>query len=84
MKESVFRCVHSQSAESPTLGGGTLKSITLAANGRFVTTYAHRSTLFLVTGRIDPQADGPVIEDSEDIGSIDLSPDSNYLATGKT
>ena len=71
----------SRLAESPTLSGGTTKSITLAADGRFFATYAHRSISFL--DALTLTRIGPVIEDSEDIGSIALSPDSNYLATGR-
>ena len=71
----------SQLAESPILGGGTLESITLAANGRFVATYAYRSISFLDASTLTRI--GPVIEDSEDIRSIALSPDSSHLATGQ-
>jgi len=71
----------SQLAESPTLGSGTIESIALAANGRFVTTYAYYSISFLDASTLTRI--GPVIEDSEDIRSIALSPDSSNLATGQ-
>jgi WD40 repeat protein len=71
----------SQVAESPTLSGGTIESLTLAANGRFVATYAYRSISFLDASTLTRI--GPVIEDSEDIRSIALSPDSSHLATGQ-
>ena len=71
----------SQLAESPALSGGTIESITLAANGRFVATYAYRSISFLDASTLTRI--GPIIEDSEDIRSIALSPDSSHLATGQ-
>lgn len=71
----------SQLAESPTLGGGTIESIALAANGRFVTTYAHSFISFLDASTLTRI--GPVIQNREDIRSIALSPDSSNLATGQ-
>ena len=74
----------SQLAESPTLNVNPddyVKSIVLAANGRFIATFANRTISFLETStltRIDP-----VIEDSAWIYSIAISPDSGYLATGR-
>ena len=73
----------SQLAESQILsdGDGNVKSIALATNGSFIATYSGRTIFFLDAStltRIDP-----IINESEDIASITLSPDSNYLATGR-
>ncbi|KAF8558586.1 WD40 repeat-like protein [Imleria badia] len=71
----------SQLAESPTLSGGIIESIAVAASGRFVATYAYRSISFLDASTLSRI--GPAIEDSEDIRSIALSPDSSNLAAGQ-
>ena len=75
----------SQLAESQILndsnGNGTVRSIALAANGSFITTYANRTIFFLDASTLTRI--GPIINESEDIGSIALSPDSNNLATGR-
>ena len=70
-------------AESQILldGGGTIPSIALAPNGKFIVTFARHSILLLDTStltRIDR-----VIEDSEEIRSVSISPDNRYLATGR-
>ena len=73
----------SQLAKSPTLNvnpNDYVNSIALAANGKFIATFANRTISFLETStltRIDP-----LIEDSTQIYSIALSADSGYVATG--
>lgn len=71
----------SQLAESLTFSGGIIESIALAANGKFLATYAYYSISFLDASTLSRI--GSVIEDSEDIRSIALSPDSSNLATGR-
>ena len=72
-----------QLAESQILpdSNDSVHSIALAANNKFITTFAGHSISFLDTstlGRI-----GPVIEDSEQIWSVTVSLDSRCLATGR-
>ena len=69
----------SQLAESQAEVQGAGK-LTLAANGKFLATFAHRSLTFWDTSTLTQI--GPVIEDREEIQSIALSPDCSYLATG--
>ena len=68
----------SQLAESQTLQGGIINS--LAANGKFVATFMDRTISFLDTSTLSQIE--PVIEDSQDIYTIAISPDNGYLATG--
>ena len=70
----------SQLAESQVHGDGEVVSIALAANGKFLATYADRSISFWDTSTLTQI--GPVIEDSQQIRSIALSPDCSRLATG--
>ena len=70
----------SQLAESQVLTG-TVESIALAGNGKFIATFANRSILFLDTSKLTQI--GPAIEDSDDIRSIALSPHTSHLATGQ-
>ena len=70
----------SQLAESQVRGAGEVRSIALAANGKFLATFVQRSILFWDTSTLTRI--GPVIEDSQEIRSIVLSPDCSYLATG--
>ena len=70
----------SQLVESPVLDG-TVESIALAGHGKFIATFAARSISFLDTSTLSQI--GPVIEDSEDVRSIALSPHSSHLATGQ-
>ena len=72
----------SQLAESQSLDGGVIDSIALAANDKFIATFAGRIISFLDTST-HSQID-PVIEDSNDIWAIAISPDNGYLATGLT
>ena len=72
-----------QLAESRILrdGNNGVPFITLAANGKFIATFANRSILFLdayTLARI-----GPVIEDEKQIWSVAISPDSTRLATAR-
>ena len=55
-------------------------SIALASNGKFLATFAHCCVSFWDTSTLTRI--GPVIEDSQRILSIALSPDCSYLATG--
>ena len=71
----------SQLAESQILNGDNVRSLALAANGNFIAAITNRGISFLDTttlSRIDP-----VIEDSEDICSVALSPDGGCIATGR-
>jgi WD40 repeat protein len=70
----------SQLAEFQVHGDGEVESIALAANGKFLATYTDRSISFCDTSTLTQI--GPVIEDSQAIYSIALSPDCSYLATG--
>ena len=70
----------SQLAESQVLSISEVVSIALAANGKFLATFADHSITFWDTSTLTQI--GPVIEDSQRIRSIALSPDSSYLATG--
>ena len=56
-------------------------SIALASNGKFIAALANRSVSFLDTSTL--ARIGPVIEDSEGIRSVAISPDSTRLATGR-
>ncbi|KAF8547030.1 tricorn protease domain 2-containing protein [Imleria badia] len=55
-------------------------SIALAANGKFLAAIADRSVTFWDTSTLSQI--GPVIEDTEKVWSIAVSPDCSYLATG--
>lgn len=71
----------SKFAESQILSEGGIESVALAANGKFLVTFAGYSIFFLDTstlGRI-----GPAIEGKDRIRSVAISPDSSYLATGR-
>jgi WD40 repeat protein len=70
----------SQLAKSQVPGDDAVVSIALAANGKFLATFADRSISFWDTSTLTQI--GPVIEDSQGIRSIALSPDCSYLATG--
>jgi tricorn protease-like protein len=70
----------SQLAESQVHGNDNIVSIALAANGKFLATFTDRSISFCDTSTLTQI--GPVIEDSQIIYSIALSPDCSYLATG--
>ena len=72
----------SQLAESQTLhdGNNNVNSIALAANNKFIATFADHSISFLDTTTLAQI--GPVIEDGEQTWSIAISADSSYLATG--
>ncbi|KAF8558585.1 WD40 repeat-like protein [Imleria badia] len=71
----------SQIAESQILDGNSVRSIALAGNEKFIATSASRSITLLDPSTLTQI--GPIIEDSEDIRSIALSPDCNHLATGR-
>ena len=74
----------SQLAESPTLNVDSsdyVKSLALAANGKFIATFANRTISFLETSTLTRI--GPIIEDSGMIVSVTLTPDSGYVATGR-
>ncbi|KAF8128533.1 WD40-repeat-containing domain protein [Boletus edulis] len=70
----------SQLAESRTLDG-TVESIALAGNGKFIATFASHSISFLDTSTLTEIC--PAIEDSEDVRSIALSPQTSHLVTGQ-
>ena len=55
-------------------------SIALAANGKFLATFAGRSISFWDTSTLAQI--GPAVGDSQNVRSIALSPDCSYLATG--
>ena len=71
----------SQLAESQTLDGGDVYSIALAANGKFIATFAGSTISFLDVSTLSQIV--PVIKDSERIGAIAISPNNSYLATGR-
>ena len=74
----------SQLAESQTLVVNPVdyvKSTVLAANGKFIATFANRTISFLDISTLTRI--GPLIEDGSQIYSIAISPDSGYLATGR-
>ena len=73
----------SQVAESQVLHDGATEvpSLALAANGKFIATFAWHSITFLDTSTLAQI--GPVIEDSEQIRSIAISSNSSQLATGQ-
>ena len=75
----------SQLAESQILnhrdGNANVKSIALATNGSFIVTYSGR-TIFSLDASTLTRID-PVIDDSEGVTSITVSPDSKYIATGR-
>jgi hypothetical protein len=60
--------------------GGPVFSIALAANGKFIATFTGHSITFWDTSTLTQI--GPVVEDSQRIRSVALSPDCSYLATG--
>ena len=70
----------SQLAEAQIQGDDELYSITLATNGKFLATFVDYSISFWDTSTFTQI--GPVIEDSQKVRSIALSPDCSYLATG--
>jgi WD40 repeat protein len=70
----------SQLAELQVHGDGEVVSIALAANGKFLATFAGNSISLWDTSKLTQI--GPVIEDSQEIRSVALSPDCSYLATG--
>ena len=72
-----------QLAESPTLHDSTndIPSVALDANGKFIAAFINRSISFLDTSTL--ARIGPVIEDSDRIWSIKISPDSTRLASGR-
>ena len=75
----------SQLAESQILndgdGKGKVKSIALATNGLFIATFSGHTIFFLDASTLTRI--GSIINKSEDIVPIALSPDSKYLATGQ-
>ena len=71
----------SQLAESQRLDGGDIDSIALAANGKFIATFAARTISFLDTSTLTQIV--PVIEGGEEIWGIAVSPDNGYLAAGR-
>ena len=75
----------SQLAESQILDDGegnvNVKSIALATNGSFIATYSGRTIFFLDASTLTRI--GAIINDSGDMTSIALSPDSKYIATGQ-
>ena len=62
-------------------GHDNVHSIALAANGKFIATFADRTISLLDTSTLTRIV--PVFEDSEQIWSLTISPDSSYLATGR-
>jgi WD40 repeat protein len=70
----------SQLAESQVPGNDDARSIALADNGKLLATFARHSISFWDTSTLTQI--GPVIEDSQRIRSIALSPDCSSLATG--
>ena len=70
----------SQLAELQVHGDGEVVSISLATNGKFLATFTQHSLSFWDTPTLTRI--GPVIEDSQSIQSIALSPDCSYLTTG--
>ena len=70
----------SQLAELQVHGDNEVMSIALAANGKFLATFAGHSISFWDTSTLTQI--GPVIGDSQEIRSIALSPDCSCLATG--
>ncbi|KAG8220767.1 WD40-repeat-containing domain protein [Butyriboletus roseoflavus] len=70
----------SQLAESQTLHGSSVDFIALAANGKFIATFASRIISFLDTSTLSWI--DPVIKDSGMTWAIAISPDNGYLATG--
>ena len=70
----------SQLAEFQVHGDDEVMSIALATNGKFLATFAGNFISFLDASTLTQI--GPVIEDSERIRSIALSPDCIHLATG--
>ena len=70
----------SQLAELQVHGDNEVVSIVLAANGKFLATFANHSISFWDTSTLTQI--GPVIDDSQRVRSIALSPDCSYLVTG--
>ena len=75
----------SQLAESQVLHDGSddTPSIALAPNGKFIATFASHSISLLDTSTLAHIDIDSVIEDSEQIRSISISPDNSYLAAGQ-
>ncbi|KAG8215052.1 WD40-repeat-containing domain protein [Butyriboletus roseoflavus] len=71
----------SQLAKSQSLNGSNVKSIALAANKKFIATSSGSTTSFLDTSNLS--LIDPVIEDSNGLWAIAISPNSGYLATGQ-
>ena len=72
----------SKLAESQILDGGEVDSIALAANGKFIATFAYSVISFLETSTLS--LIDPVVKDSREVYSIALSPNTGYVATGLT
>ena len=71
-----------QLTESQTLyADDNIRSIALATNGNFIATLAGDSFRVAFLDTLTLAHIGPVIENSEDISSISISPDSSRLAT---
>ena len=70
----------SQLAELQIHGDNEVVSIVLAANGKFLATFADHSISFWDTSTLTQI--GPVIDDSQRVRSIALSLDCSYLVTG--
>ncbi|KAG8219211.1 WD40-repeat-containing domain protein [Butyriboletus roseoflavus] len=62
-------------------GSNDVAPIAVAANGKFIAAFAEHSISFLDTSILAQI--GPVIEDGKRLGSIAISADSSYLATGR-
>ena len=76
--------IGSELAESPIIhdhDASAIHSLTLAANGTFIATFADRSISFLDTPTL--ARIGPVIKDNSKIWSTAISPDSRYLGAGR-
>jgi WD40 repeat protein len=72
----------SQLAELQVHGGDEVVSIALAANGKFLATFAGKSSSISFWDTSTLTQIGPVIDDGQTVRSIALSPDCSYLATG--
>ena len=85
--DSTIKCFNvstgSQLVESQILkdGENKIESIALATSGKFIATYAGHTIAFLDASTL--ARIGPFIEESGEMYSITLSPDCNYVATGR-
>ena len=71
-----------QLAESQTLhGNNDVPCVALAANGKFVAAFADCSISFIDTSTL--ARIGPIVEDGDPIWSVNISPDSTCLASGR-